>query len=97
MWALMAAGQKEERARVLFQSEVEDMITDVSQELFQLRSFGSTSLSPQHLNPTESLPFQLQQLLSAPLRLTVSNSHADGLFGQSLSAGNDMQSTGFLN
>lgn len=35
--------------------------------------------------------------LKAPLRLTVINSHADSLSGQVLSAGNDMQSTGFLN
>lgn len=95
MWALMAAGQKEERARVLFQSEVEETITDATQECLIL---AGRHLSVPNIKIQPDLSFfSFSSSSLPPLSLTFINPHADGLSGQSLSAGNDMQSTGFLN
>lgn len=69
--------------------------TDAAQECLNLAASGR-HLSPIPIYP-ESLMSKSNRISPPPLKLTVINPHADDLSGQSLSAGKDMQSTGFLN
>lgn len=83
-------------------------ITDAAQERLNLAAWGGHLSVPNRKIQPNLLrsSFSSSSLNTPPPthtqththhRLTVINPHADGLSGQSLSAGNDMQSTGFLN